>query len=54
MAGIQIRRERKGSIFPSSWDQNAPNMPSITMSACAMLMMRMTPKTMVRPTAIMA
>src|SRR5262252_1832699 len=29
-------------------------MPSITISPCAMLMMRMTPKTIVRPTAIIA
>ena len=53
-AGIQTIMERKGSIFQAVWAQNAPYIPSITMSPWAILMMRITPKTIVRPTPIMA
>jgi hypothetical protein len=54
IAGIQISSDTNGSIPPSVNDQKAPNMPNMTISPCAMLMMRMTPKTIVSPTAIMA
>ena len=46
--------ERKGSILSKESVQKEPNIPSITMSPCAMFMMCMTPKMMVRPMPIIA
>ena len=54
MSGTQIAMDTNGSSFHSACAQNAPYMPSMTRSPCARLMMRMTPKTTVSPTPIMA
>src|SRR5262245_28985970 len=52
--GAQITIERKGSIPHRVKDQYAPNIPSITISPCDRLMMRITPNTIVSPIAIIA
>ena len=54
MRGVQTRIETKGSNFQSAWPQKAPNIPSITISPWARLMIRITPKTTVSPMPIMA
>ena len=54
ITGTQSTSETKGSSFQSAWPQKAPNIPSITISPWARLMMRITPKTTVSPMPIMA
>ena len=54
MSGAQTRSDTNGSSFQSVWLQKAPNIPSITISPWARLMIRITPKTTVSPMPIMA
>ena len=54
VSGAQRSSETKGSRRQSACPQNAPNIPSITISPWARLMMRITPKMTVSPTPIMA
>ena len=54
MSGTHSTMDTNGSSFHSACAQKAPYMPSMTRSPWARLMIRMTPKTTVSPTPIMA